>query len=174
MGIDIDAGLDFKLGATLDILTAQEKARQAQDALINDISIFRSFGQGGIATDALVVNGVTVTGALLTYDPVPEGYVMEFRHLTVSLPDPTDITTGAAWDVFLFRGGNPQDFSGTRYVAWTVGLPCEAIYPKHAVTAQPPEMMYILVLGLDAGVQVVGQLEGRLIPNKLFYGLGDY
>lgn len=165
-GLDVEAGLEFQILSHLKVLSEAEKRREEQEkAEKNDVQMFRSFAGAAAVTTIVNASGSTVTAALLTHDPCPQGYYLDLRHLTVSLNDPTSVA-GAAYIVFLFKGSNPQDFSGGRFIATVTGLPAEAGYKKEQ-TIRAPEMFYLLVTSLASGVSVQSFLEGRLYPDKL-------
>src|ERR1035437_4351517 len=163
-GMEVETGLEFQILSHLKILTAAQKQREDEDkAQKSGIDMFRSFASSAAVANIVNASGATVTAALLTHDPCPLGYYLDLRHLTVSIADPT-ATTGSAYIVFLFKGSNPQDLSGGRFVATVTGVPAEAGYKKEQ-TIRFPEMFYLLITNLSAGVTVQSLLEGRLFPD---------
>jgi hypothetical protein len=165
-GLDVEAGLEFQILSHLKVLSEAEKRREEQAKAEKDgVQMFRSFAGAAAVTTIVNASGVPITGALLTHDPCPQGYYLDLRHLTVFLLDPTS-TSGSAYVVYLFKGSNPQDLSGGRLVALTTGVPTEAIYKKEQ-TIRAPEMFYLLVANLTAGVTIQSFLEGRLYPDSM-------
>lgn len=165
-GLDVEAGIGFQILGKLEVLTEAEKVRQLQLEQDREaVQLFRSFAASAAVTTIVNASGQTITAALLTHDPCPQGYYLDLRHLTVSGIDPTS-TSGSAYDVFLFKGSNPQDLSGGRFIATVSGVPAEAIYKKEQ-TIRAPEMFYLLITNLAAGVTIQSLLEGRLYPYRL-------